>query len=126
LHFVKETAATIEIFLLSPVEPSPVMAVAMQAKGRCIWKCTIGNLKRWPTGSQLVKQAQDTSLIATLVSKEDQLVEFTWSGDLPFAEIIAHSGETPLPPYLKRQAGHSDKERYQTIYSHYDGAVAAP
>jgi S-adenosylmethionine:tRNA ribosyltransferase-isomerase len=35
-------------------------------------------------------------------------------------------GETPLPPYLKRKVVDSDRERYQTIYSHYEGAVAAP
>jgi S-adenosylmethionine:tRNA ribosyltransferase-isomerase len=35
-------------------------------------------------------------------------------------------GETPLPPYLKRSAEPADRERYQTIYSRHDGAVAAP
>jgi S-adenosylmethionine:tRNA ribosyltransferase-isomerase len=35
-------------------------------------------------------------------------------------------GVTPLPPYLKRKAEASDKNDYQTIYSHYEGAVAAP
>ncbi|HEY7161997.1 MAG TPA: S-adenosylmethionine:tRNA ribosyltransferase-isomerase, partial [Acidobacteriota bacterium] len=32
----------------------------------------------------------------------------------------------PLPPYIKREAERSDKERYQTIYAHYEGSVAAP
>lgn len=36
------------------------------------------------------------------------------------------TGETPLPPYVKRKAEQTDKESYQTIYSNYEGAVAAP
>ena len=36
------------------------------------------------------------------------------------------AGLVPLPPYIKRKAEVSDKERYQTVYSHLEGAVAAP
>ena len=32
----------------------------------------------------------------------------------------------PLPPYIKRNAEESDHDRYQTVYSRYEGAVAAP
>jgi S-adenosylmethionine:tRNA ribosyltransferase-isomerase len=54
-------------------------------------------------------------------------VEFSWTPeDLSFAEVVLRAGITPLPPYLKREAEESDKERYQTVYSHFHGAVAAP
>src|SRR5688572_24790276 len=49
--FQKETGAVIEVFLLHPIKPSHLMLDAMQATGRCAWKCTIGNLKRWPLDS---------------------------------------------------------------------------
>ena len=47
---------------------------------------------------------------------------------------LKHYGLMPLPPYIKRdkptQGGiwdkYNDKENYQTIYAHYEGAVAAP
>jgi S-adenosylmethionine:tRNA ribosyltransferase-isomerase len=45
------------------------------------------------------------------------------TGDL--AEIY-RSGEVPLPPYIKRRAEESDRERYQTVYACRPGAVAAP
>ncbi len=32
----------------------------------------------------------------------------------------------PIPPYLSRDSEESDKLRYQTIYSKYEGSVAAP
>jgi S-adenosylmethionine:tRNA ribosyltransferase-isomerase len=38
-------------------------------------------------------------------------------------------GETPLPPYIRRNKGHllpEDKSRYQTIYAAHTGSVAAP
>jgi S-adenosylmethionine:tRNA ribosyltransferase-isomerase len=126
LHFKKETGADIEIFLLSPVEPSAVLSETMQATDQSVWKCTIGNLKRWTGTTRLTKIIGETQLEASLVDKEQGMVRFTWNTKKSFAEIINRSGETPLPPYLKRKVEASDRERYQTIYSHHEGAVAAP
>lgn len=39
---------------------------------------------------------------------------------------LRRHGELPLPPYLKRAAEPSDVDRYQTMFAHSDGAVAAP
>ena len=35
-------------------------------------------------------------------------------------------GQTPIPPYLNRDAERVDSERYQTIYASAPGAIAAP
>ncbi len=126
LQFVKETGASIELFLLNPIKPSTLLIEAMQSKLKCAWHCTIGNLKRWSDNIILKKVIGQHELHAKLVDREKQVVEFSWTGDLTFAEIISLSGETPLPPYLKRQAEVTDKERYQTVYSVHEGAVAAP
>src|SRR4030042_2863528 len=40
--------------------------------------------------------------------------------------MLGALGEMPLPPYIKRQAGDIDKDRYQTVYANKKGAVAAP
>jgi S-adenosylmethionine:tRNA ribosyltransferase-isomerase len=126
LHFQKETGAQIELFLLNPVSPSSLLIDAMQTHESCVWKCTIGNLKRW-TGSSLKKNLPGVTLEATLLNREEGLVEFSWDDkNNSFANIIDLSGETPLPPYLKRKSETSDKTRYQTIYSKHEGAVAAP
>lgn len=125
IHFKKDTGADIEIFLLSPITPSPIVAQAMAATKSCSWTCTIGNLKRWKDG-KLVKALNGTTLIAELTDRENATVMFSWDSQHSFAEIVSLAGETPLPPYLKRKPESSDKSRYQTIYSHYEGAVAAP
>lgn len=41
-------------------------------------------------------------------------------------EVMAAVGHMPLPPYIDRDDELSDKERYQTVYSQIEGAVAAP
>jgi S-adenosylmethionine:tRNA ribosyltransferase-isomerase len=126
IQFQKETGAGIEVFLLTPVAPSLVLAETMQSTASCTWKCTIGNLKRWTPGTRLSKPIAEGLLEAELIDREEGIIRLQWTGKKSFAEVISQLGETPLPPYLKRKAEASDRERYQTIYSHYEGAVAAP
>jgi S-adenosylmethionine:tRNA ribosyltransferase-isomerase len=68
----------------------------------------------------------EITLAARLQDREEGIVEFSWNSALTFADILQQSGYTPLPPYLKRNPEETDKERYQTIYSNREGAVAAP
>lgn len=127
LFFRKPSGANIEIFLLNALEPSPVTSVAMTSRGSCIWQCTIGNLKRWTDGLSLtLPVGQGANLKAELIDRGKGTVRFTWPGDETFASILDKSGVTPLPPYLHREAEASDRLRYQTVYSRYEGAVAAP
>jgi len=45
----------------------------------------------------------------------------------PGVSAIANElGHMPLPPYIDREDGKEDRERYQTIYASKEGAVAAP
>lgn len=62
-----------------------------------------------------------------MVDRPSCHVEFTWTPrHLSFAEIIRLNGQTPLPPYIKREVTLNDETTYQTVYSKNDGAVAAP
>lgn len=130
LHFTRSTGALIEVFLLNPILPSSVMAVAMEAKNTAVWKCVVGNKKKWKTDEVLTISHQITDQEITLsVSWENQnenQVRFRWNSDLQFSEIIEEFGKIPLPPYLNRAAENSDIEDYQTVYSKIEGAVAAP
>lgn len=126
LHFTKGTGAEIEVFLLNPILPSSLMLEAMQAENRCTWKCTIGNLKRWKDENVLTKDLSGITLEAHLRDRNEGHVEFIWNSSEPFAEIISRTGNTPLPPYINRKSESTDRERYQTIYSNFEGAVAAP
>ena len=131
LLFKKETGATIEIFLLQPEYPSKLVPIAMTAKSQSRWTCMIRNLKKWNTEQVLTRKLiiQSTELIITarLIDKEQNLVELNWDNEnLAFVDLIEAMGIVPLPPYLKRESESEDKERYQTVYSKNEGAVAAP
>ncbi|KRD30454.1 S-adenosylmethionine:tRNA ribosyltransferase-isomerase [Lysobacter sp. Root916] len=39
---------------------------------------------------------------------------------------LLHAGRLPLPPYIQREPGNDDDERYQTVFAREVGAVAAP
>ncbi len=39
---------------------------------------------------------------------------------------LLHAGRLPLPPYIQREPGADDDERYQTVFAKELGAVAAP
>jgi S-adenosylmethionine:tRNA ribosyltransferase-isomerase len=125
LLFEKSTGAQIEIFLLHPEFPTRDIQKSMTLKHTTTWLCMIGNKKKWKDGF-LKKKIGLTTLTATLNDKDKNLVRFDWTGEDTFAEIVNASGETPLPPYLKRKPVKDDTERYQTIYSKNNGAVAAP
>ena len=39
---------------------------------------------------------------------------------------LSKVGRLPLPPYMHRQSDESDAARYQTVFAHNPGAIAAP
>jgi S-adenosylmethionine:tRNA ribosyltransferase-isomerase len=126
LLFHKATGAQIEVLLLAPLDPA-LQLLSMTTTGRCVWRCIIGNLKRWNESTPLLLQTDSVALTAALVNRDTGVVEFSWTPeDMTFASVLDKLGGVPLPPYLNRQATEADRGRYQTLYAHHDGAVAAP
>lgn len=130
LKFEKSTGSKIEIFCLEPFEPGDYN-LAFQASSESVWKCLIGNAKKWKTGPiQLYLSSGDKQIKLeaekTGREKDAFLVRFSWEADISFGEILEAAGKTPIPPYLDREAELSDKQSYQTVYSRIDGSVAAP
>lgn len=132
MHFRRDTGAHIEIFCLEPVQPAEYNT-SFASTEKCSWKCVIGNSKRWkddiltydcPAGSSLAAM----HLTASLVSRDGQtgVVEFRWVGGEPFSRVLEECGQVPIPPYLNRETEAIDLERYQTLYAHIRGSVAAP
>ena len=130
MHFRKDTGALIEVFLLEPAAPSDY-ELMFQTTGQCAWYCLVGNLKKWKEGTlhrmiELNGQTIDVSATRGPVHGTSHRIDFTWTGDASFAEIIDAMGELPIPPYLNRETQESDKTNYQTVYSKIKGSVAAP
>jgi len=127
LLFHKQTGGTIEVFLLHPADNRLSMGEGLASSSPVTWQCTVGNERRWPPGMSLEMLCEGITLHATFTDRSSGLVTLSWKPEAtPFATVIAAAGAVPLPPYLKRPAEEADRERYQTIYSKHDGAVAAP
>lgn len=127
----KPTGATIEVFLLEPDNPNLSIHSVLNHTGSVLFKCMIGNLKKWKPGEVLTKEIKTSSKVITvqltLVDREIHTVNISWNdSNTTFGEIVEASGHTPLPPYIKREDEPEDKTRYQTVYSKIPGAVAAP
>lgn len=132
LHFQKPGGTQIELFCLEPQTDITNFQLACSHPTPVVWKCMVGNSKRWKSGllkKELEFNGQKIALTASRLEQKTgySLVKFSWDMQhITFAEILDAFGEIPLPPYLNRKAEDSDKSNYQTVYAKYDGSVAAP
>ena len=123
--------ARIEIFCLEPLTPHDYQ-LALGSTDGCVWKCMIGNSKKWKSGALALPITLPTGEIITLYAERSEqtgntfAVKFYWNTNISFAEILDTVGELPIPPYLNRKTEESDKTTYQTVYSRIKGSVAAP
>lgn len=131
LVFYKTTGSRIEVFCLEPHSPSDY-ALSLGETKQCVWKCMVGNLKKWKTGAltkELDIEGKKCTFSALLLESDGNThtIQFTWNNDsIHFAQLLEHAGELPIPPYLHRATEESDKTSYQTVYSKIQGSVAAP
>ncbi|MCX6268574.1 MAG: S-adenosylmethionine:tRNA ribosyltransferase-isomerase [Bacteroidetes bacterium] len=133
LIFRKPTGGQIEIFCLEPLAPVCEIQAAFHQQTQSTWKCLVGNLKRWKSGTLLLECMQN-GLSHQLFAERagdcgDGSYEIVFRWDPPektFSEILEIMGVIPLPPYIDRVAEPSDSDRYQTIYAAHEGSVAAP
>lgn len=61
-----------------------------------------------------------------MVARHEALFEWEFEGEETALSVLDRIGHMPLPPYIDREDAASDRERYQTVYSQKQGAVAAP
>lgn len=86
-------------------------------------RAQVGASKSPKPGSRI---ALDGGGEAEVVGREGEfyLLRFHVPGSLE--NWLLHVGRLPLPPYIQRDAGADDDERYQTVFAKKLGAVAAP
>lgn len=134
IRFQKSSGGVIEIFLLEPFQAD--YTSTLSATKKTTWKCMVGGVSKWKEGvlslefgvMGLPAGQAGFELKAVLLEKlsDAYVVEFTWNGDMSFAEVLEQAGDIPLPPYIKRKTEAADTARYQTIYAADEGSVAAP
>ena len=128
--FPKESGSTIEIFCLEPVNP-PDYDTSFNSRGETVWKCIVGNLKKWKNGTLVKQIAQSGKQYELNAEKMRQSgdsidIKFTWNPEFTFSDILENAGYIPLPPYIERGNVEEDTVRYQTVFASIKGSVAAP
>jgi S-adenosylmethionine:tRNA ribosyltransferase-isomerase len=112
----EKTGARIEVFLLRELNPESRLWDVIVDPAR---KIRIGNKLYFENG--LVAEVIDNT------TSRGRTIRFVYEGtNEELYASIDEIGETPIPPYLKRDVEPEDKERYQTFFAEERGAVAAP
>jgi S-adenosylmethionine:tRNA ribosyltransferase-isomerase len=131
LLFKRVTGATIEIFCLEPLSPFEYAKVFSSTEA-VEWKCLVGNMKKWKEdelSTEVIINGESHKLSAQKVELLDEgvLIRFYWDDSkICFGQILEAAGAIPIPPYLNRKQEEIDIDRYQTVYSKWEGSVAAP
>ncbi len=107
----KDSGTTLEILLLHQLSETR-------------WQCLASPGKK-------LKQPQWLTFSPALrgyIEKGDSegIREIEFDCQVPFWEEIERIGHIPLPPYIERNDGMMDIQRYQTVYAREIGSVAAP
>ena len=126
----KPSGARVEVFCLEPHAPADYEH-AFAVKGECEWSCIVGNLKKWKEGAVEIPfeyEGERYTLQAYIAERgtREHIVRFEWAAPMTFGELLEYLGRIPIPPYLNRESEEIDNTRYQTVYSRFEGSVAAP
>ena len=126
----KPSGARIEVFCLEPHAPADYER-AFAVTGSCEWSCIVGNRKKWKEGYVEINfehEGQACCLRAWIVEDRGRecTVRFEWTAPMTFGQLLEALGRIPIPPYLNRESQEIDNTRYQTVYSKFEGSVAAP
>lgn len=126
----KPSGARIEVFCLEPHTPADYER-ALAATERCSWSCIVGGSKKWKEGYVEINfchAGREEWLRAYREGEKgrEQVIRFEWSARMTFGELLELLGRIPIPPYLNRESQEIDNTRYQTVYSKFEGSVAAP
>ncbi|MFH0891409.1 MAG: tRNA preQ1(34) S-adenosylmethionine ribosyltransferase-isomerase QueA [Candidatus Falkowbacteria bacterium] len=128
----KGTGGRVEVFLVHALTPDPSPPASPRARGDR-WICLVGGHRR----KEGLEVEFDGGLKALAIKNNGDgtfTVEFNKAGE-EMMKIVEKIGQTPLPPYISRNAKRvtrneliNDEKSYQTIYADKNktGSVAAP
>jgi len=112
LQGTSETGAEIEIFLVERGEDD-------------LWTTLARPAKRLKPGKRIDFAKGFSATVVDRAEDGKTIVRFDSDGD--FFDRLETIGQTPLPPYIKREGdAASDRKRYQTVFAKNRGAIAAP
>lgn len=86
-------------------------------------RAQVGASKSPKAGSRI---ALDAGGEAEVLGRDGEFYVLQFHVPESLEQWLLHAGRLPLPPYIQREPGVDDRERYQTVFAREVGAVAAP
>ena len=86
-------------------------------------RAQVGASKSPKPGSRI---ALDAGGEAEVLGRDGEFYQLCFHVEDSLESWLLKAGRLPLPPYIQREAGVDDDERYQTVFARELGAVAAP
>ena len=86
-------------------------------------RAQVGASKSPKPGSRI---ALDAGGEVEVLGRDGEFYQLRFHVEDPLESWLLKAGRLPLPPYIQRDAGVDDDERYQTVFARELGAVAAP
>ena len=107
-----------------------VEMLLLKKRNNSTWEVLLKPGRRVQPGAVVAIERSGTRGEAVSTVVNAQVLEITPTGgrvvafSVPIEPWLSQVGVVPLPPYIR--APLTDPERYQTVYSHVNGSVAAP
>ena len=109
-----DTGGKAELLLLEPLDAE--MGARWRAMGQASRTLRAGQRLRFGALEATVEAVLGDGFYEVRLDREGAELEIA----------LARAGRIPLPPYIQREAGAEDAERYQTIFARRPGSAAAP
>lgn len=97
--------------------------------GSELWEALVHPGQKLKPGSRIRFEGGATTVHGEVLARHfhgRRTVRLRTGDGTPIQDAIDHLGHIPLPPYIRREDRHADRERYQTVYARDRGSVAAP
>lgn len=106
----KDTGSSIEFLLLKRIDIDT-------------WEVILKPGKKAKLGTKFIfGNGELEAEVLDIIEDGNRIVRFKYEG--VFETVLDRLGNMPLPPYITKRL--EDKERYQTVFSKYEGSAAAP
>ena len=112
LYGRKESGGRVEFLVERILDHHRVLALA-------------GSNKPLRVGHSVTLEKNGEITAADITNRKSELYTLEFK-ERAVAEVLEAFGHVPLPPYIRRGDNEFDRDRYQTVFARYPGAVAAP